>query len=255
MSLKQHAITGADLSGVGVIGLPDIPGLSTTAMQAKFEETARSVIIPHFNAMVNETADELAARSTTADVQQMIDEQVLDIGAGDMARAMYDPNRQRRNIFAKATAQQLGMVTLSDTPSATSKVAAGVAATPAAVQTAMTAAATAQSAANEGKTAAAAAQTTANEGKTAAAAAQKTANEGKTAAAAAQTTANEGKTAAAAAQTTANGRMPIGGGSFTGAITVPATAGNANQVRNGQVLNSSWGSTGQNVHTIYYIRK
>lgn len=241
MSLKQHAITGADLSGVGVIGLPDIPGLSTTAMQAKFEETARSVIIPHFNAMVNEAADELAARSTTADVQQMIDEQVLDIGAGDMARAMYDPNRQRRNIFAKATAQQLGMVTLSDTPSATSKVAAGVAATPAAVQTAMTAAATAQSAANEGKAAAAAAQTTANEGKTAAAAAQ--------------TTANEGKTAAAAAQTTANGRMPIGGGSFTGAITVPATAGDANQVRNGQVLNSSWGSTGQNVHTIYYIRK
>lgn len=241
MSLKQHAITGADLSGVGVIGLPDIPGLSTTAMQAKFEETARSVIIPHFNAMVNETADELAARSTTADVQQMIDEQVLDIGAGDMARAMYDPNRQRRNIFAKATAQQLGMVTLSDTPSATSKVAAGVAATPAAVQTAMTAAATAQSAANEGKAAAAAAQTTANEGKTAAAAAQ--------------TTANEGKTAAAAAQTTANGRMPIGGGSFTGAITVPATAGDANQVRNGQVLNSSWVSTGQNVHTIYYIRK
>ena len=55
-------IDSTDLVNIGVIGLPDTPGLSTGAMQAKLEETGRSVIIPKHNALI----DELEA-STAAD--------------------------------------------------------------------------------------------------------------------------------------------------------------------------------------------
>lgn len=46
-------ITGADLAGKGVIGLPDTPELSAAEMQQKFEETAREVIVPKFNALID----------------------------------------------------------------------------------------------------------------------------------------------------------------------------------------------------------
>lgn len=54
-------ITPEELTGVGVIGLPDTPRLSTEEMQRKFEETAREVIIPKFNALVDELSAEDAA--------------------------------------------------------------------------------------------------------------------------------------------------------------------------------------------------
>lgn len=49
-----NKIDQSDLVGVGVIGLPDTPQLSTEDMQEKFEETARSVIIPHFNELIED---------------------------------------------------------------------------------------------------------------------------------------------------------------------------------------------------------
>jgi len=48
-------ITQADLTGKGVVGLPDTPNLNTTEMQEKFDEIATDVIVPKFN----ELADEL----------------------------------------------------------------------------------------------------------------------------------------------------------------------------------------------------
>ena len=54
-------ITGADLSGKGVIGLPDTPELSAAEMQQKFEETARSVIIPKFNSLIDALGEADAA--------------------------------------------------------------------------------------------------------------------------------------------------------------------------------------------------
>lgn len=54
-------ITPEELAGVGVIGMPDTPRLSTEEMQRKFEETAREVIIPKFNALVDELSAEDAA--------------------------------------------------------------------------------------------------------------------------------------------------------------------------------------------------
>lgn len=51
MALKK--IEQSDLVNKGVIGLPDTPALSTSDMQKKFEETARDVVIPHFNKLVD----------------------------------------------------------------------------------------------------------------------------------------------------------------------------------------------------------
>ena len=51
MALKK--IEQSDLANKGVIGLPDTPALSTSDMQKKFEETARDVVIPHFNKLVD----------------------------------------------------------------------------------------------------------------------------------------------------------------------------------------------------------
>lgn len=61
-------ITEQDLTGKGVIGLPDTPNLSAVEMQKKFEETGRDVIIPKFNALIEalkaQTAsDELGIRT------------------------------------------------------------------------------------------------------------------------------------------------------------------------------------------------
>ena len=47
-------ITPADLSGKGVVGLPDTPQLSALAMQQKFDEIATDVIVPKFNDLADE---------------------------------------------------------------------------------------------------------------------------------------------------------------------------------------------------------
>ena len=47
-------ILPADLTGKGVVGLPDTPGLSTTEMQEKFDEIANDVIVPKHNALVDD---------------------------------------------------------------------------------------------------------------------------------------------------------------------------------------------------------
>lgn len=46
-------ITDTSLANKGVTGLPDVPGLTTAEMQAKFDELSRDVIIPKFNEIVD----------------------------------------------------------------------------------------------------------------------------------------------------------------------------------------------------------
>ena len=76
-------IVDSDLNDIGVIGLPDRPGLSTSAMQAKLEETARSVIIPKHNGLIDELEATTGAASlgmqtptgfTGATVQTVVDD-------------------------------------------------------------------------------------------------------------------------------------------------------------------------------------
>lgn len=57
-------ILPADLTGKGVVGLPDTPGLSTTEMQEKFDEIANDVIVPKHNSLV----DDLEATSGAANI-------------------------------------------------------------------------------------------------------------------------------------------------------------------------------------------
>ena len=119
-------ILPADVSGKGVVGLADTPGLSTADMQAKFDELALDVIVPKHNALADElagaggaaeigTADgsnveaALTARARSADVltranetpytptadyhpatKKYIDDKVFEAGAADMRKAVYD---------------------------------------------------------------------------------------------------------------------------------------------------------------------
>ena len=132
-------IAEKDLAGIGVVGLPDTPGLSTADMQAKFEETARSVFIPRFNTLIDDilaltaagmvgaadpetaakttvqavlaalhksiaerakAADVYSKDETDAKITAAVNEKVSEIGAGDMAQAVYDPQGKRTDIFA-----------------------------------------------------------------------------------------------------------------------------------------------------------
>lgn len=58
-------ITQADLTGKGVVGLPDTPNMSTTEIQEKFDEIALDVIVPKFN----DLSDELDATDIGTAVQ------------------------------------------------------------------------------------------------------------------------------------------------------------------------------------------
>ena len=57
-------ITQADLTGKGVIGLPDTPQLPTMQMQQKLDEIALDVIVPKFNAVVDKLNDPAGADDT-----------------------------------------------------------------------------------------------------------------------------------------------------------------------------------------------
>ena len=59
-------ITPEELVGKGVIGLADTPKLTAPEMQQKFEETARGVIIPKFNALIEALAAETGANEIGA---------------------------------------------------------------------------------------------------------------------------------------------------------------------------------------------
>lgn len=48
----MNKITEQDLANRGVIGLPDVPGLTTEEMQRKLEEIAREILIPKVNELV-----------------------------------------------------------------------------------------------------------------------------------------------------------------------------------------------------------
>lgn len=126
-------ITDGDLKDKGVIGLPDTPGLSTSEMQAKFEQITREVIVPKFNQLVNELLDPSAAsqigakgknrtvqghidnlenpHNVTAEqvgaytkdqTEKAISDRISQIGSADMTQAVYDPTGRRLDIFAYA---------------------------------------------------------------------------------------------------------------------------------------------------------
>lgn len=62
-------ITNEDLANRGVMGLPDVPGLTAIEMQKKLEEISREVIIPRYNELVDSvtsTCDEFSKLNSYA---------------------------------------------------------------------------------------------------------------------------------------------------------------------------------------------
>lgn len=135
-------ITDGDLKDKGVIGLPDTPGLSTSEMQAKFEQTAREVIVPKFNQLVDDLSNPSAAsqigangknrtvqghfenlenpHNVTAEqvgaytkdqTEKAISDRISQIGSADMTQAVYDPTHRQRDIFAYADSRGVSTYT------------------------------------------------------------------------------------------------------------------------------------------------
>lgn len=135
-------ITDEDLQNKGVMGLPDTPGLSTSEMQAKFEQIAREVLVPKFNQLVDEllgpsAASQIGAKGKNRTVQGHIDnlenphnvtaeqvgaytkdqtekaisDRIDQIGSADMTQATYDPTHRQRDIFAYADSRGVSTYT------------------------------------------------------------------------------------------------------------------------------------------------
>ena len=88
--MAYKKITEADLLGIGLIGIPDTPGLSTEEMQEKFEETAREVIIPAFNRFVDDVTERDSNTYTKEETDRAISTKVQEIGSADMQKSVYD---------------------------------------------------------------------------------------------------------------------------------------------------------------------
>lgn len=94
----MRKITAEELVGKGNVGKPDIPGVSTAEMQRIMDEIPREVIVPAFNELSDETEAAIQARYTKTETDQKINEKVVAIGSGDMAKGVYDPGDGGVNV-------------------------------------------------------------------------------------------------------------------------------------------------------------
>lgn len=94
----MRKITAEELVGKGNVGKPDIPGVSTAEMQRIMDEIPREVIVPAFNELSDETEAAIQARYTKTETDQKINEKVVAIGSGDMAKGVYDPGNGGINV-------------------------------------------------------------------------------------------------------------------------------------------------------------
>ena len=77
-----------------VVGQPDVPGLSTREMQESVEYMPRNLLLPK----LNEVVGAVNQCYTKAEADKAIAGKVTEIGAGDMAKAVYDPNGEGLNF-------------------------------------------------------------------------------------------------------------------------------------------------------------
>lgn len=90
--MAYSKITSADLSGKGNTGKADTPALTKEQMQAVLDELSLDVIVPHFNDLIDEITIRDSNIYTKSETNAQIDQKVVEIGAGDMAKAVYDTN-------------------------------------------------------------------------------------------------------------------------------------------------------------------
>ena len=93
-----------------VVGQPDVPGLSTREMQESVEYMPRNLLLPK----LNEVVGAVNQCYTKAEADKAIAEKVTEIGAGDMAQAVYDPNGEGLNFTDLRTTMQQAAVLQTD---------------------------------------------------------------------------------------------------------------------------------------------
>ena len=93
-----------------VVGQPDVPGLSTREMQESVEYMPRNLLLPK----LNEVVGAVNQCYTKAEADKAIAGKVTEIGAGDMAQAVYDPNGEGLNFTALRTAMRQVAVLQTD---------------------------------------------------------------------------------------------------------------------------------------------
>lgn len=88
MSYKK--ITAEDIAGKGVVGQADTPLLSALEMQNKVEEIVRDVVIPAYNSLIDSIVIDFGNTYSKDEVEDAIARTITEIGAGDMAKSIYD---------------------------------------------------------------------------------------------------------------------------------------------------------------------
>lgn len=93
-----------------VVGQPDVPGLSTREMQESVEYMPRNLLLPK----LNEVVGAVNQCYTKAEADKAIGDKVVEMGAGDMAKAVYDPNGEGLNFTDLRTAMRQAAVLQTD---------------------------------------------------------------------------------------------------------------------------------------------
>ena len=93
-----------------VVGQPDVPGLSTREMQESVEYMPRNLLLPK----LNEVVGAVNQCYTKAETDKAIGDKMTEIGAGDMAKAVYDPNGEGLNFTDLRTTMQQAAVLQTD---------------------------------------------------------------------------------------------------------------------------------------------
>lgn len=119
--MAYSEITAADLLNKGVEGLPDTPGLTAAQMQQKFDEIAKDVIVPKFNAVVQKLndpsgADDIQVTDPTTGTQNNLNDALGNIetenAANTLARHTHDNKATLDDIDATVKAAYDRLVTL-----------------------------------------------------------------------------------------------------------------------------------------------
>lgn len=113
-------ITQEELEKVGVTTLPDIPSLQAEEMKRKFEETAKELIVPRINKLIDELMAEAAAAVIGAAVPEGLPEET-EKTVQKVIQAVFDELENHKNDAEnphKVTALQTGAYTKQETDQA-----------------------------------------------------------------------------------------------------------------------------------------
>ena len=112
----EKQIESIDLSAASysskttVVGQEDIPALGVREMQESVEYMPRNLLLPK----LNEVVGAVNQCYTKAEADKAIAGKVTEIGAGDMAQAVYDPNGEGLNFTDLRTAMRQVAVLQTD---------------------------------------------------------------------------------------------------------------------------------------------